>query len=460
MDGSGSSVPVDPSGQSIHILSISSLNPQPSLLRNILNINSSAATHEDTLYNLLLISQFNELMTGAPVPVPAPAPVPVPVLATVPAPAPATEPERPAVIPWAERCLNPPVKGTIRLLTPPPSMINETSTLWDTDKSLTDWITATQQNEHVSDIFVANQRRRWLAWKVWHRLTQRIWSRRLQCSIDMIDMAPVTDTDAIMVNDATNRMIYRFHRRDLFNTLLSNICMSEEMLPNPRAPRNPWTNAEFTYGQIVGVCQNLLQEYAKRGRCPPVLFSAFWAVQFDLRRFASENASLLSQHAIVTYFKDINDHNRDTIADTIIQLLTDASVSCSPVGVRRWLRTSPLTEGHREWLAFARDYTLYMNLHVQIRPHWHTEELIYRDVRRLNQQFRITDSAGPRLRALREMGPGPGPGPGLSTDPVTQTLLSLLIGEQPIHGAPSAVDAAMEHIQNSLFGAGRFGGHG
>jgi hypothetical protein len=441
-------------------LSISSMFNQPGVVRNILNLNSGEETHEDTLYNLLLISQFNELMGGVR-PAPAPAPtlvrIPVPAVPVAVVPAAPAVPETPAPIPWSERCLSAPIKGTIRLLTPPPSV---DSTLWDTDKTLTEWVNASHQNEHTHDIFVTNQRQRWLAWKVWHRITQRIWSRRSQCGIDMIDMAPITDTDAIMVNDATNRTIYRFHRRDLFNTLLSNICMSEEMLPNPRAPRNPWTNASFTYGQIVGVCQNLLQEYAKRGRCPPVLFSAFWAVQFDLGRFASENASLLSQHAIITYFKDINDHNRDTISDTIIQLLTAAGVSCTPVGVRRWLRASPLTEGHREWLAFARDYTLYMNLHVQIRPHWHTEELIYRDVRRLNQRFRITDNAGPRLRALREMGPGSLSGLGVGSDLATQTLLALLIGDQSIQGTPSAVDAAMEHIQNSLFGGHGFGGHG
>lgn len=361
----------------------------------------------------------------------------------------------PTVIPWSERSLTPPPHGTIRLLSPPPATVCESLLgLWETDRTLTQWTELAEGNEQAAEVFAANQRERWLAWKVWYRLTQRIWRRRTQCNVDMIEMAPVPDADAILITDTTHRMMYRFHRHDLFNTLLSNICMSDEMLPNPREPRNPWTNAAFTYGQIVGVCQALLQDYAKRGRCPPVLFSAFWAVRFDVRRFAAENASLLSQHAINSYFKDITDHNRETIADTIQTLLAEAGVSILPVQVRRWLRVTPLTDGHKAWLAFARDYTLYMNLHVQVRSHWHSEEMVYRDVRRLHQRHPITDNAGPRVRALRDMRATPGPG---DTNPAMNDLLTMLLG--PSTGSGS-LDGMFSNIQNSLFGGRGSGGRG
>lgn len=363
------------------------------------------------------------------------------------------------VIPWAERSLTPPSKGTIRLMSAPPVTDCESLMgLWDRDRTFTQWVELAEINEQAASVFATNQRARWLAWKVWYRLTQRIWHRRTQCNVDMIDMAPVADADAILITDTAHRMIYRFHRHDLFNTLLSNICMSDEMLPNPREPRNPWTNAPFTYGQIVGVCQALLQDYARRGRCPPVLFSAFWAARFDVRRFATENASLLSQHAITTYFKDVTDHNRETIADTIQTLLAEAGINVVPVHVRRWLRVTPLTDGHRAWLNMARDYTLYMNLHVQVRPNWHTEELIYRDIRRLHQRHPITDNAGPRVRVLRDMSATPGPGfLTADTNPAMNNLLTLLLG--PSNGAGS-LDGVFSNIQDSLFGGRGSGGRG
>ena len=496
MDGSGGPPPPP---RLLRILSLDSLFEQnlahPNFLQNILTINP-VTDYNDSLYQLIMASQMEYLITASlepPMPHLSPISSGIAVTAAasasasdsftlsltdvsgssistppaVTAPATATA-MAPVIIPWEERCLTLPIRGTIRLLTACPAGIGDHVThLWDTDHTLTGWHARAQHDEQIAAVFFANQHRRWLAWKVWYRLTQRIWRRRTQCNVDMIDMAAVSDTDAILVTDTAHHMIYRFHRRDLFNTLLSNICMSDEMLPNPRAPRNPWTNAPFTYGQLVGVCQSLLQDYARCGKCPPVLFSAFWAAQFDVRRFASENASLLGQHAITAYFKDISDHNRETVADTIIQLLSEASVSCTPVGVRRWLRASPLTEGHRAWMRLACDYTLYMNLHVQVRPHWHGNEMIQRDVRRLHQRHPITDGASTRLRTLRSLGPGPGPGPSILEGPVPAendaamfSLLTQLFGPRTGPTSSTSMDDTLEHIQNSLFGGRGTGGHG
>jgi hypothetical protein len=430
MDGSEGVPPPAP----VLLLSLDSLinvNHSQPLIRNIFNFSPPVNTYDDSL-QLLMLSNLDLLLTEPQAP-------------------------PPPIITWAERSVTPPPMGTIRLLTPPPTIEDapaEIRALWNSDHTYSEWMARAAGDPAVTAIFEGNQRRRWFARMVWHRLTQRIWRRRTQCNVDMIDMAAVADADAVLVTDATHRTVFRFHRRDLFNTLLSNICMSDEMLPNPRDPRNPWTNAPFTYGQIVGVCQSLLQDYAKHGRCPPVLFSAFWAAQFNVRRFAAENASLLSQHAITVYFKDINDHNRETVSDTIIQLLSEAGISCTPVGVRRWLRTTPITEGHREWLRLASDYTLYMNLHVQVRSHWHTDEMIYRDVRQLYRRHPLTDVAGPRLRMLRSLA-AHGPSP----DPPMSNLLAMLFGSQTGAG-PNGVDEALENIQNSLFGGRGSGGRG
>ena len=480
MDGSGGTPPssqnttvVPPLLTPLRLISLGQLfepNQPPSLFRDILNINSMPPSlHDNNLYQMMLVSQMLDMplpmdVMNAPAPAPAPEPAHTDVSdggATPSTDASATDVSADTV-PWEERCLTLPARGIIRLLTPPSDVSGDSiEHLWDTDYTLTGWHELTETNPAAADVFFANQRKRWLAWKVWYRLTQRIWCRRTQCNVDMIDMAQIPDKDAILVTDTAHRLIYRFHRRDLFNTLLSNICLSDEMLPNPRAPRNPWTNAPFTYGQLVGVCQLLLQDYAQRGQCPPVLFSAFWAAQFDVRRFATENASLLGQHAIVAYFKDINDHNRETVADTINTLLADSGVSFAPVNVRRWLRASPLTPAHREWLALARDYTLYMNLHVQVRPHWHSEDAVYRDVRRLNQRYPIADSAGPRLRMLRTMGATPGPGvaeaPASADDSAIVSMLTHLFGPRT---GPHGIDETLENIQNSLFGGRGSGGRG
>lgn len=307
-----------------------------------------------------------------------------------------------ATIPWEERINQLPEPNQIRLLTPPISEQPLLSFLWLRDMTLTEWIhkiefaeTDVSNNpitnslrpadyaQRLRTVFETNQRKRWLARIVQQRWTQRVWRKRTQCNVDMIDMKPIPDKDSIWLTDTRHHVIFRFHRRDVFANLLTNICSSDEMLPTPRLPTNPWTNGTLTQAQTIGLCQQLIVDYGRRRQCPPVLFAAFWTARFNLKRFQEENASLLAQHAVMSYFKDLHEHNMSVVLETITNLLTGADLDYSMTAIRRWLNQSPQTPLHKEWLDMARDYTLYINLHVQIRASWHTEERIYSDVRRL-----------------------------------------------------------------------------
>ncbi len=255
--------------------------------------------------------------------------------------------------------------------------------------------------EKITDLFESNQRKRWLVRLAVQRWTQRVWRRRTQCNIDMIDMLPIKDADAIFLTDTTHRTVFRFHRNDVFKSILSNLCLSDEMLPTPRYPTNPWTNSQLTVAQTMGLCQQLATDYGRRSTCPPVLFAAFWASRFNLKRFQEENSGLLSQHAIMSFFKDLHEHNMLTVFDTITTLLSRAGLDYSPFAIRKWIRQSPQTPLHKEWLALVRDYTLYINLHVQIRANWYTEDYIYHDVRRLYSRTVMPGGPSQRMRLLR-----------------------------------------------------------
>lgn len=302
---------------------------------------------------------------------------------------------------WHERIKRAPEPGTIRLLTPPPSdahyMIGR---LWFTDKSLTDWNMEMEETrekieinpvfaalcppklvEKIEDIFYENQRARWLASVVLRKWKTRVWAKRTQCNVDMIDLEPIPDRDAIFMTDTAQRQTFRFHRNDVFRNLIANICLSEEMLPYPRPPTNQWTNKILTLGQTISICEQL----AKRGlgSRSHIFLAAFCAARYDTRRFATENAPMLAQHAIESYFKDLTIENAATVYDAIANVLTELRLRYTPTVLLKWLKETPQTDLHREWLKFVRDYTLYTNLHVQIRPHWVNMASIYRDVRSL-----------------------------------------------------------------------------
>ncbi len=364
--------------------------------------------------------------------------------------------------------------GHIRFLTQPNTDIPMSITPWFMhDRTLSQWndamrkleemmlgnplaaaITPPDFMERIHALFAANQRQRWLARWVLNRWRQRMWSRRTQCNVDLIDMEPVADRNAIFLTDTRHRQMYRFHRRDVYQNLLSNLTLADDYFPTPRPLTNPWTNAPLTLGQTIGLCQQMLMDFAKRGQCPPVIFAAFCAARYDVVRLRAEQTSLLSQLAIQNYFKDLTDNVRETVFETMIQLFADMGLRTSPIAIRRWLREMPVTSQHRAWVAFARDYTLYLNLHVQPRPHWTDEIVIQRDAARLLSQTQLPDPVSVRVRQLRS-----------SVESIENAVadvrqlgvgmlgLPMLLGAMPLDASGGEMDmnTAVQLIQAALF---------
>jgi len=346
---------------------------------------------------------------------------------------------------WTDRCKGVPAEGVIRLLTEP----DLTKPWSDRDFTFGQWMTLISSNKEAAPVFYENQRLRCLAKAAVNKWRHTIWMRRTQCNVDMIDMAPIPNKDAVFVTDTTNHTVFRFHRRDIFNNLLSNICLSDEMMPTPRVPTNPWTNQPLRITQIMSICEQLVEDYGRKKRCPPVLFAAFCASRYDVDRFQNENSSLLAHHAIVSYYKDLTPENGSVVEDTMITLLNDAQLDYSPNAIRRWLQSRPVTPLHREWLSFVQDYTLYMNLHVQVRPRWINRAYIRRDIAEL--YGRTTIPTPTRTRALNLL-PG--------TNLMTRLLMAPLEPRLDTSGNSippliqfSAADneLALQIIQNALF---------
>ena len=358
---------------------------------------------------------------------------------------------------WAERIKRLPEPGKIRLLESP---VAELEKYWYADMTLTQWIDVIdslkadmESNpiframmdphivETVTTIFESNQRARWLASVVLRKWKTRVWAKRTQCNVDMIDMAPIRNSDAILLVDTTQRQTFRFHRRDIYHNLIANICMSEEMMPYPRVPTNPWTNVPLTLAQTISICSQLCMDYAKRGGCPPVMLAAFCEARFNMTRFKQDNASMLAQAAIYSFFKDLSPENQDTVYDTIAQLLTEARLRFTPPALARWLRKTPSTDLHKEWLLLVRDYTVYINIHVQVREHWMDLPSIYRDVRELYERTTIDMPVSTSASRFRIVSGSPGalaattlfslnfidPSTGLQIPPIDNDLAMLLL---------------------------------
>jgi len=402
-------------------------------LMNIVGINDSGNEQDD---EMMLLPPLELIPSLEPIPSrePISSREPIPSLEST------LETNETNSLSWEERCKVAPLPRTIRVLTEP-----ATTDLWsDRDFTLTQWTALFATSQAAAEVFYKNQQKRWLAKMALNKWRRTIWMRKTQCNVDMIDMAPIKDIDAIFVTDISQRKIFRFHRHDVYSNLLSNICMSEEMMPYPRPPTNPWTNQPLTLTQIISVCEQLVTDYGRRGRCPPVLFAAFCAAKYDIDRFQRDNSSLLAQHAIVAYFKDITAENVNVVEETMTNLLSDAGLDFSPTAIRRWLRTRPMTPLHQEWLTFVQDYTLYINLHVQVRTSWTNRYYIRQDVRRLYSRTTIPSPISARAAAM-------------TIRPSLSALQRILLPGSDISGNLSIVhmtsdqELAIQFIQNALF---------
>lgn len=196
----------------------------------------------------------------------------------------------------------------------------------------------------------------------------RIWSRRPVCNIDLITLEPIADADAFELMDTHERCIYRFHRSNMYKSIITNLGTATTMIAEPRAPTNPYTNNPLTLAQTISVCKRL----AATVPCPHPFFAAFWAARFDIQRFHTENIAALSQHAITSYFDEFNVENVTTIHGTVKTLLTYTNYLVPEPS--EWMGPFPFRD---DWRKLCRDYFIFVNLHVLARPHWSSNASIF-----------------------------------------------------------------------------------
>jgi hypothetical protein len=141
----------------------------------------------------------------------------------------------------------------------------------------------------------------------------------------------------------------------------------------------------------------------------------------------------------------------EAVYETITQLLSDAQLEHSPTAIRRWLRQTPQTPLHKEWLQMVNDYTLYMNLHVQVRQSWVNLAAIFRDVRGLYQRTTRSLPVSNRIRVIQNLPTGlVAPTPNVPA-PTFSSLLNMSMSLVEGTTETMDLDSALMLIQQSLF---------
>lgn len=143
------------------------------------------------------------------------------------------------------------------------------------------------------------------------RLLSAWLGRRLR---NVNDTDPVTCEAArtpVKVVDWANRSVYTFEASTILKDIVNRLGLHDELWPTPQRPRNPYTNAPLTLGQLYSV----LQQLRSLGRSHWML-EALAATGYDFALFVRNYSTPLKHSALDQIF-------RSPASDDYIYVMTD-----------------------------------------------------------------------------------------------------------------------------------------
>ena len=93
---------------------------------------------------------------------------------------------------------------------------------------------------------------------------------------------------------------YIFRISDLINIWVKSLSSNGDLYPEPRLPKNPYTNLEFNLGHLA----NIYLHARKLDFNIPILITLFWQNSLDMEKFRTEGYPMLKEAAVRNYMCD------------------------------------------------------------------------------------------------------------------------------------------------------------
>ncbi len=135
---------------------------------------------------------------------------------------------------------------------------------------------------------------------------------------EIANMDPITLNEPkkpVEVYNMTTRTCYRFDATSLATWIESNLNYSEGGFAVPMNPRNPWTNVEFTYPELVSIYYQLKHHGELRWA-----FSTFREYQFNRPRWQLYHSSALTMRAIRSSLTHLDSYDSRELLEDFIYL--------------------------------------------------------------------------------------------------------------------------------------------
>lgn len=184
-------------------------------------------------------------------------------------------------------------------------------------------------------LLVDEMRGRWWIHKWMARLRWRIYTKKRSVGAeeDLYTCRPVPPGHAVRILDIGSRSLYTFHTSTALKILMSALHYSHYGIACPIAPKNPYTNLPWSYGQLHSLVAQIGQNIWSGHHPFPATLLLFRETNYDVKKFAIVNRRDLAIRAAETFFKEPD--ARETYNELMCDLYESLYADDPPAEARR-----------------------------------------------------------------------------------------------------------------------------
>ena len=187
----------------------------------------------------------------------------------------------------------------------------------------------------------------------------------------------IPDANMVSVYDFKTQAKYVFHTNTILRMILSSLKYCAYGISSPKAPKNPYTNLEWTNMQLMSITQQIVRNMSALHRIPPPLFLNYYNCNYNVAGFAKFCEKELGINAALELFKLKDDPTTlDIYGETIDEILEELDIVMSS-RVRHMVVARKLPVGlQTRWDAIVMSLWLHTNICILYGNYRTYDELI------------------------------------------------------------------------------------
>lgn len=191
----------------------------------------------------------------------------------------------------------------------------------DEDGRLHPWGGRGAAAAYLEVVLEKSQRLRWILRKAVTRfLVAKSRQRVVGDTMDLVTTEPVPKAQQIVVCDLPTRTIYVFHTQTMVRAINQALLNGLFGIPEPRMPRNPYTNVPWSLQQIISIYSQVQVNLAStRNQFMGKLAILFRKHGYDIPTFAQQCAYFLRIVVARAFFADPTAHGWASVYTEILE---------------------------------------------------------------------------------------------------------------------------------------------